>query len=203
MRKLLLLLGVFTILTSSLFAGGQSKICEDFAGGNCQAVDRVNEASVVQSDLHYLIHNGKLEVCSLIDEEVNLIEDKNIQIETGSNTVHVRFIVYSDKAVDIYLMTGVNVVATGVTMVAANYNQNFAVVQEVICYDDPTVDNTGNTIFSKSLGAGETDKVGGATDGLNIEWVFVPNTTYILRVVVENDATELGFEIDFYEDDGT
>jgi hypothetical protein len=157
--------------------------------------------SVINIDnAHYHIHAGLSFTTSRIATAVANAANSDVRFKTGTKSCHVAIdISISGKAQ--YIIYEAPTISVGTALNVYNNNRNSANVTTATVTHTPTVTATGTTDILNILVA--TASSGSpilGTPGGRIEFIFKPNTEYLLRCTnTSGGAIDMNTVINWYE----
>lgn len=182
---------------------------QDFVTGRTMTFDgvtrRAADVNVVESvsKAHNLVHDGSLFEVSHIFTSIANSTFGAILIETGANELHGAFVAAVEGASFVYVHENPVVSTTGTTLAPVTFNRMTSPTYLTTFSFDNVFSTVGSILSETFVPAGLKSKVsGGASAGLlgDTEWIFAPNTSYLLRVFNDSGSNEI-LSIDgiFYE----
>lgn len=134
------------------------------------------------TDLRYRLQQGEIYVVSTIFTVAASATD-GFLVVTGDVPLHIGFEVNSDAQGRARIFEGVTTSDDGTLETSFNKNRNIANSVESEFYTDPTVTDNGTRIVVAKF-VTKSNQLGEAVG----EWIFLPNTKYLLLVTDESGA---------------
>lgn len=157
--------------------------------------------SMVQIDhAHYQIHAGLSFLASRIATAVANGANHDIRFKTGANACHVQIDVSCSAKSQFLIYEGATISA-GTAIDVKNSNRASTRTATATITHTPTVTATGsNIILNRLIGTGSSGAPVLGSPGGRIEFIFKPNTEYLLRNTnTSGTAADMNTVISFYE----
>ena len=173
------------------------------ANGDVIPVDALGGGLVMIETEHQHIHEGTAFHMShyLSSLDAGDVNAHNILLKNpAGNFPHLRSYhgVGTGGPLRIRLFEGVTISADGTPIAAHNMNRNSSNTSDLKAFDEPTITGEGEEMEIHLAPTGH--KEGGLTDTVPVEWIFKPDTNYLIRLTNGNaQAIEALLEAFWYE----
>lgn len=173
-------------------------IGEDEVDGRVSAlVDRINNALVIQDEIHENIHRGIFYSAGTINEAfaADGVEDILLQVVTPVHLIMSIAVTANAKAV-LYENTTFSV--AGAAVPSHNRNRFSSNTSDLVVSTGPTITLPGDEIGGSLLPAGSKAQAAGAIVHSFHEWIL-PAGNYLVRVTnLTNQIEKFSLSVDYY-----
>jgi hypothetical protein len=158
---------------------------------------------------HALIHKGELFEINDVDDDVDIATPKYWHFKTPSSDseyYHYVMEVDCDGGALVQFFESPTLSDDGSTLSEGNYNRNSSKSSDLLSYKDPTVSDDGKRLVSHEIGSNGGGGFFGAPSagGTNLrEFILKPNTSYIVKVTVRQDNSNVDIDVTYYSYDYT
>lgn len=165
------------------------------------ACDLVSKALVQLDSTHARIHEGIYYSIGFTIPSLANGVSQNCLLKTKDNEIHLRPSAVMGGDARFFIFEGTVVSANGSASTAANRRRESSSTHIVEIFNGATVTDDGDLLDEHLLvgGTGPAQSIGGASELIS-EWVFKPNTNYLLRLTNISGASQpSNMHLDFYE----
>lgn len=165
-------------------------------------VDVVNEALVMQDEIHANIHRGVMFSGSYFD--LAIADDASIEIlfqVDASQSAHLRFGGASGGDAELEIFEGTTFSAAGTAVPTNNRNRLSGNTASTVITHTPTLTGDGTSLMAMYVpgGTGFLFTQGGQSRSFE-EWILVPGQDYLMRITNRSGVAQpLSALLDFYE----
>ena len=165
--------------------------------------DYINEAAVVQDEIHTNVHRGIMFASGYHDMAVADNGAVELLIQVGSTrSAHTLLSVAVGGDAEAELFEGTTFSAAGTAATPVNKNRLSAIAAVTTVTHTPTLTLDGTQIASGFIPGGTKAQAGGGQGASFAEWVLASDTVYLVRLTNRaGNVQPLGIVVDFYEPD--
>ena len=169
------------------------------------AIDSVENARVTIAFQHHQLHDGHHYTVATVDSDVDIAGPKYVRITAPDTTkrIHLVGIASASAACLVEFYEDPTILADGNALTEKNNDRNSANVTTATTFEDTTTqapNNDGTLLFASRIGGtgiAQTRFAGSAAD--REEWILKQAATYLVKVTVDADNTEVAIVLTWYE----
>jgi hypothetical protein len=167
-------------------------------------IDDITGALQVISTVHAEVHEGETYFASYKSPEGGDIGDNQkieILLVTGAKECHLTFVIAGGGDTEVYVGENVTADDPGTALAAVNMHRNAAGVATATPTHTPTNASNGDQLENNLLPGGSGGNAGGGVARKETEWIFKPNTTYVVRGINRGGgAKPMSISLQWYEE---
>ena len=168
-------------------------------------VDSVENARVTIAFQHHQLHDGHHYTVATVDSDVDIAGPKYVRITAPDTTkrIHLVGVVSASAACLVELYEDPTILVDGDALTKQNNDRNSANVSTATTFEDTTTqapNNDGTLLFAGRIGGtgvAQTRFAGSVAD--REEWILKQAATYLVKVTVDTDSTEVAIVLTWYE----
>ena len=147
---------------------------------------------------HHLVHESRFFSISDFDPNVLIATPKYWHLKVKANaSFHMTFEIACDTGMTFELFEAPTLTADGSAVPVRRFNRVIPRVAPVEAFSDPTVSADGLNLQKSKTGTVQFDKFPGV-HRQGVEWVLLPDTSYLFKVTVDQDNATVNLDIEGY-----
>ncbi len=175
-----------------------------------QPVDEDSHGIVTIDSAHRMVHRGRMFIVSYKNPDNSTIADNatlRLLIITGARPIHVIVSATSSGEGEIEIYEGTTSSNNGTVLGVVSMNREANLfIPTAAAYHSNSLTNAGLLLYNALIPGGASTNPTGARVGTvareNTEWIFKPNTVYMIRVTNRSGvAGYLSSSVQFYEEE--
>ena len=178
-------------------------LIRDLRDGAVADVEPINEALVVQGEVHTNIHRGRWYTASKSVSVASSGTEDFLIVVDASVSMHARFSLAVQHTMAFSVYEQPTVSANGSAITTVNRNRFSANTPTGVIYSAPTVTGVGTLMFDGYIPGGDKHTASGGTGGGFEEWILKTGFSYLFRVsntlISPAAAGNIGLIVDWYE----